>query len=633
MHPKRLPDRLAQFLPRGGIAALTEGIEFISLWRWARLSLLVGAVVGLAAAGVYAVLEWGEKELLHRLTGAFDEGGVWWALLLVPAGGGLIAGLITWKFAPETAGAGTGQVIDAFHNQRGRIRRRVPVVKLVATLFTLGSGGSAGREGPMAQIGAGFGSFVATTLNLGARERRLLLLAGAAGGISALLRAPLGAALWALEVLYHDDIESEGMFPCLVSSVTAYSVFTVIYEQGSLFHVPVDYAFHPSQLGFYAVLGVACAVLGAVWVKWSHGTSEFFKSLRALPPWAKPALGGLLLGALAIPVPWVFATGFGWIQDVLRPLDDPARQLPIGWKGAGVLLGIAMAKMLATSFTVSSGGSGGKFAPGLFMGGMIGGACGLAFHELAPGIVTQPGAFVFVGMAAFYAGITKVPLSTIILVSELFGSYDLLVPIMFTEMISLLLLRRVAMYPEQVQSRRESPVHTATFTVDVLQNLRVADCFTRGRAAETVPTTMSLAAFLHHVSTTADSFFVVRGKDADLVGIVSLSNVRHVVADQDFLDHMLVSDAMWPFKSLAPDTDLRDALRVFLDSGYDHLPVVDPARPREVLGMLSQQQIFAAYNAEILRRRLSTASESVIDMPRAATDDDTSAGRDGRDER
>jgi CIC family chloride channel protein len=235
---------------------------------------------------------------------------------------------------------------------------------------------------------------------------------------------------------------------------------------------------------------------------------------------------------------------------------------------------------------------------------MLGGAFGLLFHQIAPSIVPQPGAFVFVGMAAFYAGIAKVPLATIILVSELFGSYDLLVPLMFTEMITVLLLRKLAMYPEQVRNRLNSPAHVADFTIDVLQDLFVRNHFTSGRGKATLPAAMNLRDFLEHVSSTADTFFVVRNPDGKLAGIVSLSNVRSVVSDPDFLEHMLVSDAMWPLLSVTPDTDLRNALLVFLESGYDHLPVIDPKNPDEPLGMLTQQQVFAAYNAELVRRKL-----------------------------
>lgn len=605
MEPRRFPSKIAQLFPRQHLTALTDDIEFLSLWRWTQLSLLVGAVVGLAAAAVHHLLGWSDARLLHPAVGNLYQGeGLWWALLLVPTFGGLMAGLVTWKFAPEASGAGTGNVIDAFHNHEGQVRRRVPLVKLVATLFSLGSGGSAGREGPMAHIGAGLGSALGRALKLSPRERRLLLLAGAAGAISALLHTPLGAAIWALEVLYHEDVEAEGMFPCLISSVTAYSVMTLFSEPGSLFHVSISYDFLPAQLFFYGILGLACALFGVVWIKGMHRSTEFWNELK-IPTFLKPAIGGLLLGALVIWAPWVFAAGVVWLQDALLPIDDVARKLPIGYTGFFLLLGIALAKMLATSFTVATGGSGGKFAPGLFIGGMIGGAFGLLFHELAPSIVTQPGAFVFVGMAAFYAGVTKVPLATIILVSELFGSYDLLVPIMFTEMIVIILLRNLAMYPEQVKSRFESPAHTTDFTVDILQHMRVRDHFTKGRASTPISESMTLHDFLDHVSSTADSFFVVHNASGTLTGIASLSNVRSVVGDQDVLEHMLVSDAMWPLKSIGPDMELGKAMTLFLSSHYDHLPVIETSAPNVVLGMLSQQQIFAAYNAELVRRRLA----------------------------
>jgi CIC family chloride channel protein len=177
---------------------------------------------------------------------------------------------------------------------------------------------------------------------------------------------------------------------------------------------------------------------------------------------------------------------------------------------------------------------------------------------------------------------------------------------MFAEMITGVMLRRFTLYPMQVDRAFDSPAHESDFTIDVLTDLRVADFYSPGSAQNTVSSTMSLEEFLEHVSNTADSFFVVRGAGGDLEGIVSLSNVREVVTDSEFLKVALVTDAMWPFKSLSPEDDLRSALRTFLDSGYDHLPVVDPERPDQVLGMLSQQQIFAAYNAEILRRRLDS---------------------------
>jgi CIC family chloride channel protein len=358
---------------------------------------------------------------------------------------------------------------------------------------------------------------------------------------------------------------------------------------------------------FYMALGVVCAPLGLLWIKMSAFSESAFAAVR-LPPWLKPAIGGLMVGGFCIAVPWALASGYGWMQDALREVDDPARRLPIGYEGFGLLLGIACAKMLATSLTVGSGGSAGKFFPSLFIGGFIGGAFGQLFHAVAPDVVPQPAAFVLVGMGAFYCGVSHTPIASIILVSELFGSYDLLVPLMLSGVICLLLLRRWTLYKAQVQNAQQSPAHMHEFTVDVLEHLRVRDHYTAGRASATIPADMNLRAFLAHVSATADNFFVVHAPaTGELVGTVSLSNVRSVVAEQEYLDIVLVGDAMWPFESLTPDTDLRRALRAFLGSGYDHIPVVDPQEPKMVLGTLSQQQVFAAYNAEILRRRLSAA--------------------------
>ncbi len=617
--PEKLARRLADLMPTWQFVSLTRGIDVLSLWRWARLSVVVGLVVGLAAAGAFYVLEWAESVVLYRIVGLQHPpyGGehalfshtppasaIWWLVLVVPTGGGLVAGWLVWRFAPETRGHGTDAMILAYHHKRGRIRGRVPLVKLFASLFTLGSGGSAGREGPMAQIGAGFGSFLGDKLKLSSRERRLLLLAGAAGGISALFRAPLGAALWSLEVLYRDDFESEGIFPCLLSSVTAYSVFTSIFGQGALFSAPVTYEFRPPQLLFYAALGLICAPLGVLWIRLLYGTERrVFERLR-MPAWAKPALGGFLLGCLALVVPWVFAGGHGWMQDALRTVDDPARQLPIGYEGVGLLLGIAVAKMLATALTIGSGGSGGVFAPSLFIGGFIGGACGLLFHELAPGIVDQPGAFVLVGMGAFYAGVGRVPIATIILISELFGSYDLLVPTMFAEMIALLLLRRFTLYENQVKSALQSPAHVADFTVDVLEELPVEGHYSVGRCTETIPAKLDLRSFLARCAHSPDSFFIVHDPQDKLVGVASLGAVRSLVSDQDVLEVFVVGDAMTPLVSVAPTDDLRSALHRFTETGYDRLPVVDPDKPNEVLGVLSLHQVFSAYHGELLRRRL-----------------------------
>ncbi|MCP4447908.1 MAG: chloride channel protein [Myxococcales bacterium] len=617
MHPSDPIRRILATDFRPFTQGVTQGIDVQSLWKWVKLSVAVGALTGLLASLVYFVLEWSEATFFMRLAGheqpafghLFDYGQgppIWWLLILLPAGGGLGAGLIL-HFLDKRSGSGhdTNGIIDAFHEQRSEISTRHALWRVLASALTLGSGGSAGREGPMAYVGASFGTRLSGRFKLSARDRRLLMLAGAAGGISALFRTPLGAALFALEIIYQEDFETEGMFPVIVSSITAYSVFTSIYDTDSLFHVPSGgYEFEPLQLVFYGIMALAVAPIAVIWCKASTRWGPDLFARVNLPYWAKPALGGLVLGCLALVLPWVIGTGYGWIQDALLPTDSAQRLLPSGYKGFGILIAIAFAKMLATTLTLSSGGAGGVFAPTLFIGGFLGGAFGLLFHELVPGIITQPGAFVLVGMGAFYAGAAKAPLSTIIMISELFGSYDLLVPLMLAIVISILLLRHVSLFSAQVPTAAESPVHAARYTVDVLESLHVKDYFIEGRASIPVPSNMPLGDFLAHVSATAESFFVVENGKKELVGTVSLDHVRSVVSESEVLDFLLVNDAMTPLYSVAPGASLGTALNAIVENCHEYVPVVDPEGDGSILGTISQRQIAAEYNAEILRRRL-----------------------------
>jgi CIC family chloride channel protein len=616
-----------------GILSLARSLDVTSLWRWAWLSILVGVLVGLAACAFYFTLEWLRATLLFGVAGFRPPlpGGEAvlaaslaeaapsrpWLLAILPGLGGLGAGLLAWRFAADAAGHGTDAMIDAYHNKQGKIPIRVPVVKLVASIFTLGTGGSAGREGPISQIGAGVGSSLGSWLGLSERERRLLLLAGASAGISALFRTPLGASLWALEVLYREDFESEALFPCLTASVTAYSLFISIFGPGQLFTTESEYGFRPLQLGLYGLMALLLAGFGLVWIKIFYGAERHLFAPLPVPRWLKPALGGLGLGALALLIPASLGIGYGWVQDALRPLGDPERLLPEGLRGAAVLAGIALAKMVATALTVSSGGSGGVFAPSIVIGGLLGGAFGMAANALIPELAPQPGAFVLVGMATFYGGVGHVPLSALVIVCELAGSYDLLVPLMLGVMITYLLLRRFSLYEKQVRTLRDSPVHADKFTIDVLEDLRVADVAEK-TPARTVRQDLSLRDFLRHVSDTAEWFFAVVDPSGRPVGMLSLADVRAVIADDSALDVLLVGDAMLPLYSVAPAASLRTAIAVFAASGQDRLPVIDPQNPSQIVGLLGQRAVLAAYNTELLRRRLGVVDSIRFRSPPAS---------------
>ncbi|HUK64299.1 MAG TPA: chloride channel protein, partial [Dongiaceae bacterium] len=387
------------------------------------LSSLVGVVAGLGAILFQYLCQYGSHLFLDLLAGLRMDGPPGeavlvplshspfrpWMLPIVAGVGGLLTGLLVQRFAPEAAGHGTDEAIDAFHRRAAVIRGRVPIVKTIASALTLGSGGSGGREGPIAQIGAGFGSFLALRLGLSERDRRILLAAGLGAGVGSIFRAPLAGALFAGEVLYSDpEFEPDVIIPAAISTIIAYCVFSLKFGFGALFDAPL-FTFHSMvELLPYTALAVITALAAGLFVKMFYGTHALFSRL-ALPAWAKPMIGGVLTGGLALAAyTWVrdvrvldvLSFGYGSIQHAMRG------ELPLT-----LLLVIAFGKMLTTSMSIGSGGSGGVFGPSMVIGGALGGAVGLLAHQWWPGVVVQPGAFVVVGMAGFFSAAANTPIS------------------------------------------------------------------------------------------------------------------------------------------------------------------------------------------------------------------------------
>jgi chloride channel protein, CIC family len=457
---------------------------------------LVGIVAGLMGAAFFAALEILQRFLLEYLVGyrilrASGETFMpeldatrpfrWWLLLFLPAAGALASGLIS-QLAPETRGGGGDAMIDAFHQKGGVIRQRVAGIKLLASLFTLGTGGAGGREGPTMQIGGALGSWVGRVLNVSVSERRILMVAGVAAGIAAVFRTPLGAALLAVEVLYRDDFESDALIPAVLASVTAYSVVISIFGESTLFAHPGRFPFIIKHLWLYGVLALLVTMLASVFLTSLRAVQGASARLK-LPAWLKPALGGVALGGFTVPiilfVGWRLAQpgqgvgllggGYGAVQVAITG----ASWLPGGWAGVTLLLFLCFAKIVASSLTIGSGGSAGDFAPALVIGGLFGGAFGRAAQLLMHDPRIQPGAFALVAMGTFYGGISHTPLSSLVLVCELAGSYDLLVPLMLAEGIAFVALRKKSLYHAQVPTQRESPVHH-TPSLDLLRHTRVA---------------------------------------------------------------------------------------------------------------------------------------------------------------
>ena len=355
-------------------------------------------------------------------------------------------------------------------------------MKALASIFTLGTGGSGGREGPTMQIGGALGSTCGWLLRVDARERRILMVAGVAAGISAVFRTPLGAALLAVEVLYRDDFESDALIPAVLASVVAYSVVISIFGEATLFSHPGHFPFIIKHLPLYALLALMVSALAVLFLS-SLRTVQRVTASLPIPRWARP--GARRAGARASSACRSSCSSAGawrsrarasacWAAATARSSSRSAAPTgcPIGWAGVGLLAGLCLAKIVASSLTIGSGGSAGDFAPSLVIGGLFGGAFGRAAQMLLNDPRIEPGAFALVAMGTFYGGIAHVPLSSLVLVCELAGSYDLLVPLMLAEGIAFVVLRRRSLYRAQLATQRDSPAHQHK-TLDILRTTRV----------------------------------------------------------------------------------------------------------------------------------------------------------------
>lgn len=556
-----------------------------------------------------------------------DDGSNPWllALVLLPCAGGLISGIIVFRFAPEAEGHGTDAAIDAYHNGRGYIRPAVPIVKLIASAVTLGTGGSGGREGPIAQIGAGFGSYLATRLNLSDNERRVFMAAGLGAGIGAIFHAPLAGAIFAVEVLYRDpDFESEALIPAFISTTVAYSVFAslsaLLFARDAfvpLFVGPSDVRFtDPTLLAPLALLALVMVVASLVYVKVFYGLTALFHKLPG-PRAIRPAIGGLLTGVLAVALYLMMAPagaeaqhdalsvlsfGYGFLQKILLG------QWPVTFGAAiTLLLVVGVGKLLTTSLTIGSGGSGGVFGPSMVIGGSLGAVVGLTFHHLAPTWVGQQDVVMFtiLGMAAFFAACASTPVSTLIMVTELTGSYALLLPAMWVCALAYLTSRGWTLYHKQVANRLESPAHRGDFIVDILQGLTVDQALTDvHRKFKTVPPEMSLADLSQLITSTLQLCFPVVDHEGRYRGLFSLNDLREFLYESDLgplaVAEDLLTDGVEP---ITTTMDLSAALSRFAHESFAELAVVHPDEPDKVVAMLRREDLISLYDRRLLEMR------------------------------
>ena len=506
-------------------------------------------------------------------------------IIILPAAGGLISGAISYKLAPETEGDGTDATIEAFHRKRGLIKGRVPLVKAVTSAILIGSGGSAGREGPISQIGGGVASFIATKLGLSEREREILVVAGLAAGIGSIFRSPLGGSIFGIETLYKKDYEVEALVPAVLSTFVAYIVFSVIVGWRPIFDTP-PYSFTSAQLPFFAALGVLAGLMARLYVYMYTKVRECFQGLKnpIIKP-IKPAIGGLMVGVIGYFIPQALETGYGWIQ------------LAIWGKIAlEILIIVVFVKMIATSLSVGSGGSGGLFAPSLVIGGFLGGVVGYVFHEMFPQYIDEPGVFILVGMGCFFAAAAKVPLASIIMVAEMTGDYNILAPAFLASVIAYLVSGDASIYEKQIDVRIHSPLHEREFIATFLGRLKVEEIAIPD--IRVVREDMRLD-MLERVFRESDRLALpVINKEGKYVGIVAVDDLFSIPIE--LRANKYVRDIVkCKFVCVDPKDSLLTALYKMVEHELPELPVVD-MRTKELRGEVSFRDVIKLlhYSAE-----------------------------------
>lgn len=573
-----LSDRLEQFKLHEHLFPIVAGM-------------LIGLLCGLAAV----VFRWMIMGVEEVLWGAADESLAFlkaqpaWRILAIPAVGGLLVGWLIRRFCPEARGHGVAEVIAAVAVRHGVIRARVAVVKAVTAAITIGSGGSAGPEGPVIQIGAAIGSSLGRRLRVSRERLRTFVGCGAAAGLAATFNAPIAGAMFAVEVIL-GEFGAAQFSPIIISSVVATLIARHAFGSGPVFTVPDYHLASVHELLAYVVLGVLSGLISVLFIRTLYGVEALSKRFQRVSDLAKPMLGGLLVGGMALAIPHVMGDGHTVINLALL------NRIP--W---GLLLVLIFGKMLATSLTLGSGGSGGVFAPSLFMGAMLGGLCGQLVALGGGNFADSAGGFALAGMCGVVAGTTHAPISAILMIFEITSNYSLILPLMTVCIISMAISMKLS--PQSIYTLKLVQEGIDLFrgrSLDLLKKRWVSECVKEQFV--TVLTGTPARDWLPKVRQSDVSQVYVVDKDGGLKGIIPMYDALRLLMSQGGLDQVLLADDL--ARKQAPmclrSETLSLALGRFASAGLQELPVVEDSTSMRLTGVLRYADVLAVYQEEIM---------------------------------
>jgi len=549
---------------------------------------MVGFASGLAAVVFRKLIGFFNFVLLHRAWGWAEQTLPYGraALPLITGAGGLVVGLLVYYFAREAKGHGVPEVMGAVAVRGGIIRPRVAVIKVLASSICIGSGGSAGREGPIVQTGSSIGSALGQVLHLSGQRVRTLVGCGAAAGIAATFNAPIAGALFSLEIIL-GDFAFANFAPVVLSSVVGAAVgrwYFGNYPSLTVLHFQLR---SWGELPLYAVLGVAAGFMGVLFTRALYGQEDFYeKALRAIPPPARAMVGGALVGAVGIFTPQILGTGYGPIDVAVSGLF-PLYLMCI----------FLLAKLFATTTTLGSGGSGGILAPSLFMGAMLGGAFGVLAREVFPNFTAQPGAYALVGMGAMVAGTTYAPLTAVVILFEMTDNYSIILPLMTACVIALIVARRLNDLSIYTTKLKRAGINLREGKdVDVLKAINARDVMRR--EFETIKGSTLFKDVVQFIQEARQNSFPVVDEDGRLVGVISMQNLRRWMNERSFSTIVVAEElCKRDIFTVSEDETLYTVWEKFERLDVESLPVVSRVDPSRLVGLLFRKDAYAAYTS------------------------------------
>ncbi|UCC75024.1 MAG: chloride channel protein [Gemmatimonadota bacterium] len=522
----------------------------------------------------------------------------WWKIL-APAVGGAIVGLIIYLFAREAKGHGVPEVMEAVALQGGRIRPRVVLAKMFASGICIGTGGSVGREGPIVQIGSALGSTIGQWLKIDQRRLRTLVGCGAAAGIAGTFNAPVAGALFALEVTLGDFGVAQ-FSPIVISSVAATVVSRHFLGDFPAFEVTAYSLVHWTELFAYAGLGILAGLVALAFIRSLYATEDAFDRLRVPLP-AKAMVGGAIIGLIGIQLPHIFGVGYEAITQALHG--------NLAWQFMALLVAV---KIIAVSVTIGSGGSGGIFAPSLFIGAMLGGAVGTVVHSIWPTATAGTGAYAMVGMGAVVAAATHAPITAILIIFEMTGDYKIILPLMISCIIATLLatrMQRASIYTMKLL-RRGVDIQRGR-AVNVLQHVRVREVM-RSDPVTVAPDDHLLSLISKLIDHPGSTLFVI-GEAGELEGIITVDSIRPVMKDPRALEALIIAEdvmAEAEFPRVAPHDSLADVMRL-LGAYRGEVPVLEDGR---LAGVIWPEDVIGRYHTELFKRDMAGSMVSAVDQ-------------------